>query len=174
MLSKGIAIIHTFLLFLQFMKFTAIQIADILEGQIEGDKNVEVNKLSKIEDGEVGSLTFLSNPKYTPYIYSTKASLVIVNREFVAEKEVRATLIKVNNAYEAFSTLLKYYSQVKMNKSGIDEKTVISESAKIGKNLYLGSFSYIGNEVEIGDNVKIYPNVYIGDNVSIGDNTSIF
>jgi UDP-3-O-[3-hydroxymyristoyl] glucosamine N-acyltransferase len=156
------------------MKFTANQIAEILEGQIEGDKNVEVTKLSKIEEGESGSLTFLSNPKYTPHIYSTKASLVIVNKDFVPEKKIDATLIKVNNAYESFSTLLNYYNQTKLNKTGIDEKSVISKSAKIGKNLYLGSFSYVGNEVEIGDNVKIYPNVYIGDNVMIGNGTTIF
>jgi UDP-3-O-[3-hydroxymyristoyl] glucosamine N-acyltransferase len=156
------------------MKFTANQIAEILEGDIEGDKNVEVDKLSKIEEGVSGSLTFLSNPKYTPYIYSTKASLVIVNKDFIPEKKIEATLIKVNNAYESFSTLLNFYNQTKLNKSGIDEKSVISESANFGKNLYLGAFSIIGNEVEIGDNVKIYPNVFIGDNVKIGNDTTLF
>lgn len=156
------------------MKFTANQIAEILEGEIVGDKNVEVFKLAKIEEGEEGSLTFLSNPKYTNYIYGTKASIAIVNRDFVPEKEIEATLIKVDDAYKAFSKLLEFYNQVKLNKKGIEQPTFISESAKLGKNLYLGAFSYVSNNVKLGDNVKIYPNVYIGDNVEIGSNTTIF
>ncbi len=156
------------------MKFTANQIADILEGKIIGDKNVEVYELSKIEEGKIGSLTFLSNPKYTPFIYSTKASIVIVNKSFIPEKNIEATLIKVDNAYKAFSKLLEFYNQIKLNKLGIDAKSLISETATIGKNLYLGAFSYIGNQAIIGENVKIYPNVYIGDNVIIGNNTTLF
>jgi len=155
------------------MKFTAIQIAEILEGEIFGNKNVEVFSLSKIEEGEKGSLTFLSNPKYTHYLYTTKASIVIVNMDFVLEKEVETTLIKVNDAYQAFSTLLEYYDQVKSSKTGIEKPSFIDESAIIGTNLYLGAFSYISADVSIGDNVKIYPNVYIGDNVKIGDNAII-
>jgi UDP-3-O-[3-hydroxymyristoyl] glucosamine N-acyltransferase len=156
------------------MKFTATQIADILEGEIDGNKNVEVYKLSKIEEGEEGSLTFLSNPKYMQYIYETKASIAIVNKDFVPEKEIETTLIKVDDAYKAFSTLLEFYNQVKLNKIGISKYSEISESTSIGENLYLGSFSTIGNDVKIGDNVKIYPNVTIGDNVVIGNNTTIF
>jgi len=156
------------------MKFTATQIADILEGEIEGNENVEVYKLSKIEEGEEGSLTFLSNPKYIHYIYETKATIAIVNKDFVPEKQIETTLIKVEDAYKAFSTLLEFYNQVKLNKSGIEEYTVISKTATIGENLYLGSFSTIGNNVIIGNNVKIYPNVTIGENVSIGNNTTIF
>lgn len=155
------------------MKFTAIQIAEILDGEIFGNKNVEVCSLSKIEEGKDGSLTFLSNPKYTPYIYSTKASIVIVNKNFVPEKEIETTLIKVEDAYQAFSTLLEFYSKAKSKKSGIETPSYINESAKVGTNLYLGAFSYISANVSIGNNVKIYPNVYIGDNVKIGDNAII-
>ncbi|SDW94544.1 UDP-3-O-[3-hydroxymyristoyl] glucosamine N-acyltransferase [Lutibacter oricola] len=156
------------------MKFKISQIAEILEGEILGDENVEVDKLSKIEEGEEGSLTFLSNPKYTSFIYSTKATATIVNKEFEPEKEISTTLIKVEDSYKAFSKLLEFYNEVKNNKSGIEEPSFISDSAKIGENLYLGSFSYIGNNVKIGDNVKIYPSVYIGDNVKIKNNTTIF
>lgn len=156
------------------MKFTAIQIAEILEGEITGDENVEVFKLSKIEEGEEGSLTFLSNPKYTNFIYTTKASITIVNKDFVTEKELTTTLIKVVDAYKAFSKLLEFYNEVKLNKKGIEQPIFISESAIIGEQIYLGAFSYISNNVKIGDNVKIYPNVYIGDNVEIGANTTIF
>jgi len=162
------------LLILQAMKFTANQIAEILDGEIDGNENAEVYKLSKIEEGEEGSLTFLSNPKYTPYIYSTKASIVIVNRDFVVENKIETTLIKVKDAYISFSKFLGFYNEVKLNKVGIELPSFISETAEIGENLYLGAFSYISNNVILGDNVKIYPNVYIGDNVVIGSNTTIF
>jgi UDP-3-O-[3-hydroxymyristoyl] glucosamine N-acyltransferase len=156
------------------MKFTANQIAGILEGEVEGDASVEVSKLSKIEEGTPGSLTFLANPKYTPYIYSTKASITIVDKTFVAEQHVSSTLIRVDNAYESFSKLLEYYNQVKMNKTGIEDPVFVSKSASLGENIYLGAFSYVGDNVIIGDNVKIYPNVYIGDNVTIGENSVLF
>ncbi|SNR31845.1 UDP-3-O-[3-hydroxymyristoyl] glucosamine N-acyltransferase [Lutibacter agarilyticus] len=156
------------------MKFKASQIAEILEGEVIGDENAEVNQLSKIEEGENGSLTFLSNPKYTEYIYTTKATIAIVNKDFTPEKEIIATLIKVPDAYKAFSKLLEFYNQVKMNKSGIESPSYISDSSTIGENLYLGAFAYISNNVIIGNNVKIYPNAYIEDNVKIGDNTIIF
>ncbi len=156
------------------MKFTAAQIAGILNGTVDGDDNVAVSKLAKIEEGSKGSLTFLANPKYTHYIYSTQASITIVNNDFVASGELSTTLIRVENAYKAFSQLLEYYNQVKMNKTGIESPVFISETAKYGENLYLGAFSYIGENVKIGDNVKIYPNVYIGDNVIVGDNTILF
>tara|TARA_R110002073_G_scaffold72537_1_gene177347 strand:- start:342329 stop:343363 length:1035 start_codon:yes stop_codon:yes gene_type:complete len=156
------------------MKFTAQQISEILEGEVDGNPNVEVFKLSKIEEGEKGSLTFLSNPKYTAFLYTTNASIAIVNRSFVPEKEITTTLIKVDDSYKAFSKILEFYNQVKLNKSGIEEPNFISESVTIGENVYLGAFTYIGNNVIIGTNVKLYPNVFIGDNVSIGDNTTIF
>ena len=156
------------------MKFTAEQIASILEGEIVGNPMVEVFRLSKIEEGTEGSLTFLSNPKYLNYIYSTEASVTIVNNTFVPENELRTTLIKVEDAYQAFSKLLEYYNHVKNNKSGIEQPSVISENVKYGKQLYLGSFSFIGNNVVLGDNVKIYPNCYVGDNVIIGHNVTLF
>lgn len=156
------------------VKFTAIQIADILNGIVEGDGNVEVSQLAKIEEGVPGSLTFLSNPKYNSYLYQTQASITIVDKDFEVEKPIQTTLIRVENAYQAFSKLLEYYNQVKMNKTGIEQPVFISETATYGTSIYLGAFSYIGSNVSIGDNVKIYPNVYIGDNVVIGDNTTIF
>lgn len=156
------------------MKFTANQIAGLLNGEVDGNANVEVSKLSKIEEGSEGSLTFLSNPKYTHYIYTTAASVTIVDREFVAENKLSTTLIRVDNAYKAFSQLLEYYNQVKMNKLGVEEPVFVSESAKLGEEIYLGAFSYIGENVIIGKNVKIYPNVYIGDNVEIGTNVVVF
>jgi len=156
------------------MKFTATQIASILEGEVVGNPNVEVNKLSKIEEGSKGSLTFLANPKYVNYIYSTQASLVIVNKSFEPEFEVTATLIKVEDAYKSFSKLLEYYNQVKLMKSGIEQPSVLSEGVTYGEGLYLGSFCYVGKNVKIGSNVKIYPNSFIGDNVTIGDNCVFF
>lgn len=156
------------------MKFTANQIAGILEGTVEGDPEMEVSTLAKIEEGIPGSLTFLANPKYTSYIYSTEASIAIVNNDFEAEQPVTATLIRVEDAYKSFSKLLEYYNQVKLNKSGIEQPCFISETATYGDGLYLGAFSYLGENVVLGNNVKIYPNVYIGDNVTIGDNCVIF
>lgn len=156
------------------MKFTAAQIAGILEGTVEGDPEIEVSKLAKIEEGTSGSLTFLANPKYTSFIYDTQASIVIINNDFVAEKEIRATLIRVEDAYTSFSKLLEYYNQVKLSKTGIEQPCFINETATYGDHLYLGAFSYLGENVILGNNVKIYPNVYIGDNVTIGDNCVVF
>lgn len=156
------------------MNFTAQQIAEILEGDIVGNPNVEVSKLSKIEEGEKGSLTFLSNPKYNSYLYTTNASIAIVNKTFVAEKEIETTLIKVADAYAAFSKLLEFYNQVKNNKFGREEPHYISKTATVGSDEYIGAFSYIGENVKVGNNVKIYPNVTISDNVTIGDNTTVF
>ena len=156
------------------MKFTAAQIAEILDGEVIGNPNAEVFKLSKIEEGTEGSLTFLANPKYVNFIYTTKASVAIVNHNFEPESAITTTLIKVEDAYSSFSKILEYYNQVKLMKSGIEQPSVISENVTYGENLYLGSFSYIGKNVVIGDNVKIYPNTFIGDNVTIGDNTLLF
>ncbi len=152
------------------MKFTAEQIAGILEGEVVGNPNAEVFKLAKIEEGTAGSLTFLANPKYQSFIYLTKATITIVNKSFEPEQEVTTTLIKVEDAYKSFSKLLEYYNQVKLMKSGIEQPSVISENVEYGENLYLGSFCYLGKNVKIGNNVKIYPNTFIGDNVIIGDN----
>ncbi len=156
------------------MEFTAQQIAGLLNGQIEGDANVKITKLSKIEEGETGSISFLANPKYTHYIYSTNASLVIVNKDLELTAPVSATLIRVDSAEIAFSKLLEMYNQVKLNKSGISKHSFISESAKVGSNIYAGEFAVVGENVKIGDNVKIYPQVFIGDNSVIGDNTTLF
>ncbi|MGQ7947606.1 UDP-3-O-(3-hydroxymyristoyl)glucosamine N-acyltransferase [Flavobacterium sp. WC2509] len=156
------------------MKFTAEQIAGILEGEIVGNASAEVSRLSKIEEGTEGSLTFLSNPKYTNFIYTTKASITIVNDTFEPESPIDTTLIKVADAYKAFSKLLEFYNQVKLNKSGIETPSFISNSATYGENLYLGSFAYVGDNVTLGDNVKIYPGSFIGDNVNIGHNVIIF
>lgn len=156
------------------MKFTATQIAELLEGDIVGDPNVEVSKLAKIEEGTEGALTFLSNEKYTSYIYTTNASLAIVNKSFEPTKEISATLIKVDDAYAAFTKLLTFYNEVKQNKTGKEEPHFISDSAEIGINIYIGAFAYIGNNVKIGDDVKIYPHCYIGDNVTIESGTTLF
>jgi len=156
------------------LKFTAEQIAGILEGKIVGNPNIEVSKLAKIEEGTEGSLTFLANPKYKSYIYTTKASITIVNSDFQPEEELATTLIKVDDAYGAFTKLLEYYNQIKLNKSGIEQPSSISDSAKIGEGIYIGAFTYIGDNVTIGNNVKIFPNSYIGDNVAIGDNSIVF
>ncbi|NNK21085.1 MAG: UDP-3-O-(3-hydroxymyristoyl)glucosamine N-acyltransferase [Flavobacteriaceae bacterium] len=156
------------------MKFTASQIAGILEGEVHGNPEISVHKLAKIEEGVEGSLTFLANPKYTHYIYSTEASITIVNRDFQPEQELNTTLIKVDDAYKSFSKLLEFYNNVKHNKVGIEEPVFLSESASYGEDFYLGAFSYLGNNVRIGRNVKIFPNVYVGDNVTIGDNVMIY
>ena len=156
------------------MKFTASQIAGILEGDLEGNPDIAVDKLAKIEEGEHGSLTFLANPKYTPYIYTTKSSITIVNRDFVAEHDLSTTLIKVDDAYESFSKLLSYYDQVKSNKTGIEDPSFIDKTATYGENCYIGAFSYIGENSKLGNNVKIYPNAFVGDNVILGDNVIVF
>ena len=156
------------------MKFTAEQIAGILDGEVVGNPNAEVYKLAKIEEGSLGSLTFLSNPKYQNYIYSTHATITIVNKSFEPEQPISTTLIKVEDAYQSFSKLLEYYNQVKLMKSGIEQPSVLSENVTYGKDLYLGSFCYVGKNVKIGNNVKIYPNTFIGDNVIIGDNCLFF
>ena len=156
------------------MEFTASQIANLLEGEVDGNPEIAVHKLAKIEEGEKGSLTFLANPKYTHFIYSTEASITIVNKDFVPEQQLATTLIKVEDPYKSFSKLLEYYNQVKFNKTGLENPVYIADSASYGDDFYLGAFSYLGNYVKIGNNVKIYPNVYIGDNVLIGNDVVVF
>jgi UDP-3-O-[3-hydroxymyristoyl] glucosamine N-acyltransferase len=156
------------------MNFTAKQIAEILEGDVIGDPNIEVSMLAKIEEGTQGSLTFLSNEKYTSHLYSTKASIVIVNKTFKPTQEIAATLIKVVDAYAAFSKLLTFYNDAKQHKTGKEEPNFVSKSAILGINIYLGAFAYIGNNVKIGDDVKIYPHCYIGDNVTVASGTTLF
>ncbi|MCK5825240.1 MAG: UDP-3-O-(3-hydroxymyristoyl)glucosamine N-acyltransferase [Ichthyobacteriaceae bacterium] len=156
------------------MNFTASQIAEVLQGEVEGNPEVEVSSLSKIEEGTIGTLSFLSNPKYTQYIYTTNASIVIVDKTFKLEKPIEATLIRVDDSRIAFSTLLDYYNQAKGTKVGIEQPSYISSSAKYGSDVYIGAFSHIGNNVVIGNNVIIYPNTTIGDNSIIDNNTTIY
>ncbi len=156
------------------MEFTARQISELLQGVVEGDADVKVARLSKIEEGKVGDLTFLANPKYTHFIYSSTASIVIVDKGFVAEQAISPTLIRVENAYKSFVHLLEIYNQIKKDKQGIEQPSFISLTASIGENCYVGAFAYIGSNVRIGNNVKIYPQAYVGDNVTIGDNTTLF
>jgi UDP-3-O-[3-hydroxymyristoyl] glucosamine N-acyltransferase len=156
------------------MKFTAKQIAEMLNGKIEGDPEILIWTLSKIEEGEVGGITFLANPKYVQYIYTTNASVVVVANDFVPEHPIKAALIRVENPYLAFASLLEAYNQIKLNKQGISKQCYIHETAVVGEKCYIGEFTYLGENVVIGNNVKIYPTCYIGDNVVIGDNTTIF
>jgi UDP-3-O-[3-hydroxymyristoyl] glucosamine N-acyltransferase len=156
------------------MEFTAKQISELLNGIVEGNEHVKVNKLSKIEEGEAGSLSFLANPKYVPFIYSTKASLIIVNKDFIPDQKVSATLVRVENAYNSFVQLLEIYNRIQLDKKGIEQPCYIADSAKLGENCYVGAFAYIGHNASIGSNVKIYPQVFVGDNAVIGDNTTLF
>ncbi len=157
------------------MKFSAQQIADVLQGSVDGDPQVEISTISKIEEGQSGSLSFLANPKYTQYIYTTEASAIIVAEDFVAEKEIKATLIRVPDAYNSFATLLAYYqNMIRKEKHGREQNVFVHPTAKVSDDIYLGAFAYVGENVKIGKNVKVYPHVYIGDNVEIGDNTVIY
>ncbi len=156
------------------MEFSAQQIAGILNGQIEGNPDVKISKLSKIEQGEPGSISFLANPLYTQYIYNTAASIVILNKDFVLTAPVTATLIRVDNAGNAFAKLLEMYNQVKLNKTGISKQAYISDKATVGTNIYAGEFAVISDGAKIGNNVKIYAQAFVGENVVIGDNTTLF
>ncbi len=156
------------------MEFTAEQIAGFLNGKIEGNPAAMVNDVSKIEEGKPGTLAFLANPKYQKYIYDTNATIVLINEDLILEKDVKATMIRVKNAYEAFASLLDLYEQSKPRKTGVSPNASIAVSATSGENLYAGDFVYIGEDVKIGDNVRLYPQVFIGDGVSIGDNTILY
>jgi UDP-3-O-[3-hydroxymyristoyl] glucosamine N-acyltransferase len=155
------------------MEFTAEQIAEILQGIIVGDKSVKVRGLAKIEEGQPGALSFLSNPKYEEYIYSTKSSICIVNDTFEPSKDLPSslTLIKVQDAYACFAKLLEVYNNLSKKQPEIEPNSFIHSSAEVAEGLYLGSFSYISSNAKIGKNVIIYPNVFIGESVEIGDNT---
>jgi UDP-3-O-[3-hydroxymyristoyl] glucosamine N-acyltransferase len=156
------------------MQFTAQQIALLLNGTVEGDSSATVDKLAKIEEAQAGSLSFLANPKYEPFLYTTNASIVIINNDFALTDKVKATLIRVDNAYSAFTLLLDQYQSIRLNKSGIEQPSFVHPSATIGKDVYIGAFAYIGADVKLGDNSKVYPNTYIGDNVTVGKNVTLF
>jgi UDP-3-O-[3-hydroxymyristoyl] glucosamine N-acyltransferase len=153
------------------MEFKATDIAAFLNGEIVGDSDVIVSDISKIEEGKPGTLAFLSNPKYEQHIYDTEASIVLVNKNFEPRKTVPATLIKVEDAYQAFASLLDLYLQTKKeNKKGIEQPSFIDASSSTGDDFYMGAFAYIGKNTKMGNGVKIYPQVHIGDNVKIGNN----
>jgi UDP-3-O-[3-hydroxymyristoyl] glucosamine N-acyltransferase len=156
------------------MKFKLQEIANLINGTVEGDASVEIFKLSKIEQGETGSISFLGNPKYTQYIYTTQSSAVIVGNDFVAEQEVPCALIRVENAYNAFAKMLETYNELKSKKTGISKFAAIAPSASIGENCYIGDFVSIGDNVRIGKDTKIFPNTSIGDNVVIGNGCTIY
>jgi len=156
------------------MNFKASQIAEFLKGKIDGDPEAVVTDVSKIEEGKENTLTFLANPKYSKYIYETKASVVIVNDDFTPEKELSVTLIRVPNAYQALATLLDLYEKSVPQKTGIEQPSYIDDSASLGEDIYVGAFAYIGQNVKLGNNVKIYPQSYIGDNVEIKENSIIY
>jgi UDP-3-O-[3-hydroxymyristoyl] glucosamine N-acyltransferase len=158
------------------MEFSASQIAAIVNGEIIGSSSVIVTDLAKIEEGKEGTLSFLSNPKYEEFIYTTKSSICIVNKDFNPLKPLplSLTLIKVENSYTCFAQLLELYDNLNKKEAKIEQPSFIDNSAVIGSDLYLGAFAYIGKNVEIGDKVVIYPNVYLGDNVKIGSNTVLY
>lgn len=156
------------------MNFKAQTIAEFLRGTVEGNPDIEVNNVSGIEDGKPGTLAFLANPKYEKYIYDTQASIVLVNKDFKPDKEIKPTLIRVDNAYEAFASLLEMYQQSKPSKSGTAANTSVHESARLGTNIYIGEFTVVSENASIGDNVKLYPQVYVGSNVSIGEGTILY
>ena len=156
------------------MEFSAQQIAAFVQGEIVGDANVTVNSFAKIEEGKSGSITFLSNPKYEHFIYGTEASIVLVNRDFIPEKPIKATLIKVDNAYETLAKLMTLYEQSKTQSKGIASTAIIAESAQIGKDVYIGAYAVIDEGVVIGDNTQIYPHTYVGKNARVGKGSLIY
>ena len=156
------------------MEFTAQQIADFLKGTVIGDPTTKVSSFSKIEEGVPGAITFLANPKYEQFIYETKASVILVNNDFTPTSEIKATLIKVNNAYSSLAMLLDMAEKAKAPKKGIDSSAFISATATIETDCYVGAFAYIGENVRIGKGCRIFPHTYIGDNVKIGDNTILY
>jgi len=156
------------------MTFPASQIALIINGKIEGDAGATVTSFGKIEEAEKGQLSFLANPKYEEYLYTTQATVVIINESFELKQPVNATLIRVPDAYSAFATLLSKYQEImRQQLTGIQQPSYIAKSASYGQNVFIGAFAYIGEKVKIGDNSKIFPGVYIGDDVSIGNNSII-
>ncbi|MDP1623085.1 MAG: UDP-3-O-(3-hydroxymyristoyl)glucosamine N-acyltransferase [Bacteroidales bacterium] len=156
------------------MEFTAAQIAGFLKGTIEGNPEEKVFNFSKIDDGKPGTLTFLANPKYTPYIYTTAASVIVVNQDFIATQPVTGTLIRVADAYSSFATLLELFDQSQKGNTGISGHAVIDPTAGLGENVSIGDFTVIGKNVEIGKNVVIHPQVFLGNNVAIGENSTLY
>jgi UDP-3-O-[3-hydroxymyristoyl] glucosamine N-acyltransferase len=155
------------------MEFTAAAIAGFLNGEIEGNPDIIINTVAKIEEGHAGALSFLANPKYEHFLYTTKASVVLVNKNFVPSAKVEATLIKVENTYEALASLLRLVDQARPRKKGIHPAAIIENTARIGTEVYIGPYAYIGENCIIGDGCSVYPHVYIGDNTRLGNNCTI-
>ena len=156
------------------MEFSAKQIAEFIQGTIVGDENATVNTFAKIEEGIPGAISFLSNPKYTNYIYETQSSIVLVNKDFEPEKEINATLIKVDNAYESLAKLLNLYEMSKPKKTGIDPLAYIAPTAKIGNNVYIAPFACVGDNAEIGDNTSLHPHATVGSGAKVGSNCILY
>ena len=156
------------------MEFSARQIADVIDGIVEGSPDIRISRLSKIEEGEPGSLSFLSNPKYTPFIYTTRASIVVVNKDFSPDQPINSTLIRVDDAYTAFARLLELYNQINLDKKGVSSLSFVAGSAVIGKDVYIGEFAVVGENAVVGDHVKLYPHVVLGDNVKIGSGSTLY
>jgi UDP-3-O-[3-hydroxymyristoyl] glucosamine N-acyltransferase len=158
------------------MQFTALQVATLIKGKIEGDPDAKVNHVAKIEEADEGSLSFIANPKYEEYLYTTNASIIIVNESLELIEKIKPTLIRVKDAYSGFAFLLEKYNEIisRSGKHGIEQPSFISKTASIGKNVYVGAFTYIGDNVIIGDNVKIFPGCYVGDNVVINEESKLF
>lgn len=155
------------------MEFTAKQIADMIGGRVEGDEQAKINTFAKIEEGRKGAISFLSNPKYTPYIYETQSSVVLINEDVELTQPVSCTLIRVKNAYESVAKLLQLYASMMPKKTGIDPLAFVSKSAQIGENVYIAPFAFIGENVKIGDGSRIFPHVTIYDGCQIGKNVTI-
>lgn len=156
------------------MEFNATTIAGFLNGKIEGNPEVKVNTIARIEEGSEGALSFLSNPRYEPYIYTTKSSIVLVNKSFIPSEKVNATLIRVDDAYESFASLLRLVDQARPRKQGIHPTAVIEASASLGQDIYIGPYAYIGENCSIGDNCSVYPHVYVGDGTRLGVNCVLY
>ncbi|MGB0522894.1 MAG: UDP-3-O-(3-hydroxymyristoyl)glucosamine N-acyltransferase [Flammeovirgaceae bacterium] len=156
------------------MELTVKEIAHLLGGEVQGRDDLKVNTIAKIEEAKAGAISFLANPKYEPHIYTTQATAVIVNKTFEAKKEIQSTLVRVEDAYSAFSTLMNAYQQYTQDqKKGVEQPSFIDATANLGDDIYVGAFAYIGANVTIGKGCKIYPHAYIGDQVELGDHTVI-
>ena len=156
------------------MQITALALCELLQGTLEGNPDILINNVAKIEDGTPNALSFLANPKYEPFIYTTKSGVVLVSKEFKARQPIAATLIRVEDPYATFAFVLKKYQEIISKKEGVEQPSFVSEGVVLLEGIYLGAFSYVGLNVKLGKNVKIYPNCYIGDNCEIGDNTTVF
>lgn len=156
------------------MEFSAKQIAEYIQGVIEGDENAAVHTFAKIEEGIPGAISFLSNPKYTHYIYDTQSSIVLVNKDFVPEKEVKTTLIRVDNAYESLAKLLNLYEMSKPKKTGVDPLAYIAPTAKIGQNVYIAPFACVADGAEVGDNTILHPHATVGTNAKVGSDCILY